>query len=59
MGAEASFQLPLGATPQFPELFRAFDTKVDTLGVESYGVSVTTMEEVFLKVGDETRLLRI
>ena len=28
-----------------------FDNDLDRLGIRSYGVSVTTLEEVFLKVG--------
>lgn len=29
-----------------------FDEKLDNLGIRSYGVSITTLEEVFLKVGN-------
>jgi len=29
-----------------------FDEKLDDLGIRSYGVSITTLEEVFLRVGN-------
>lgn len=56
VGAEISFQLPLNGTAQFAVLFEELDAHLDDLGVLSYGISVTTLEEVFIKVaeaGDE------
>lgn len=56
VGAEISFQLPLNGTAQFAVLFEELDGRLDGLGVLSYGISVTTLEEVFIKVaeaGDE------
>uniref|UniRef100_K3W614 ABC transporter domain-containing protein n=1 Tax=Globisporangium ultimum (strain ATCC 200006 / CBS 805.95 / DAOM BR144) TaxID=431595 RepID=K3W614_GLOUD len=56
VGAETSFQLPLDCTAQFATMFEALDEKLEQLGVLSYGISVTTLEEVFIKVaeaGDE------
>ena len=35
---------------RFPDLLRELDREKATLGVRSYGLSVTTMEEVFLNV---------
>ena len=35
---------------RFPDLLRELDRDRTTLGVRSYGLSVTTMEEVFLNV---------
>ena len=35
---------------RFPDLLRELDRDRATLGVRSYGLSVTTMEEVFLNV---------
>ena len=37
----------------FAELFSGFDSDGETLDVQSYGVSMTTLEEVFLKIGEE------
>ena len=47
VGTELSFQLPEASSGKFPSLFRQLDgAKV------AYGVSVTTLEEVFLKVAE-------
>lgn len=53
VGTEISFQLPLDASPAFPELLKILDKDGDELGVQNYGLSVTTLEEVFLKVAHE------
>ena len=54
VGAELSFILPSSSTPSFPELFNRLEREAKALGIVSFGVSVTTMEEVFMKVGEET-----
>ena len=38
---------------KFKEFFEDFDSKHDTLGISGYGISVTTLEEVFLKAGHQ------
>ncbi|GLE03144.1 hypothetical protein PINS_up012023 [Pythium insidiosum] len=56
VGAEIAFQLPLDASAEFPQLFEDLDSSLEKVGILSYGISVTTMEEVFIKVaeaGDE------
>ncbi|PFX17779.1 ATP-binding cassette sub-family A member 3 [Stylophora pistillata] len=53
IGAELSFILPSEATGNFENLFLELETRRKELGIASYGASVTTMEEVFLKVGEE------
>ena len=50
VGKEKSFQLPMQDSPAFPALFSELDQQKDTLGIVDYGLSVTTMESVFLKV---------
>ena len=52
VGAELSYILPSSATPSFPKLFDRLETERKELGIVSFGVSVTTMEEVFMKVGE-------
>ncbi|POM66858.1 ABC Superfamily [Phytophthora palmivora] len=52
VGAEIAFQLPLDNTASFPQLFEELDEKMNSLGVLSYGISVTTLEEVFIKVAE-------
>ena len=54
VGAELSFILPSSSTPAFPNLFDRLESDKDALGIQSFGVSVTTMEEVFMKVGEGT-----
>jgi hypothetical protein len=56
VGAELSFQLPMASSAAFPALFTALETGSASLGIENYGVSVTTLEEVFMKVGIRTHL---
>jgi ATP-binding cassette subfamily A (ABC1) protein 3 len=52
-GMESTFLLPLTASPAFPELFDELDQRGPALGVQSYGISVTTLEEVFIKIAEE------
>ena len=52
VGAELSYILPSSSTPSFPELFDKIEAEKAALGIVSFGVSVTTMEEVFIKVGE-------
>jgi ATP-binding cassette, subfamily A (ABC1), member 3 len=57
VGAELTFQLDFKSSHLFQALFEAFDVQQDELGVESYGVSVTTLEEVFIKTARGTDTL--
>lgn len=52
VGSEMTFILPTdqGQIARFPEMFQELERKLDSLGVSSYGVSDTTLEEVFLKL---------
>lgn len=52
VGAEVSYVLPSSSTHAFPELFDQLEAEKNALGIVSFGVSVTTMEEVFMKVGE-------
>ncbi|XP_021921419.1 ATP-binding cassette sub-family A member 5-like [Zootermopsis nevadensis] len=51
-GRELSFILPHNAVDNFAPLFSAIENEINTrasrLGISSYGVSMTTLEEVFL-----------
>ncbi|KAH9498375.1 ATP-binding cassette sub- A member 3 [Bulinus truncatus] len=51
IGAELSFILPQNLVSHFESLFTELEQKQQELGISSFGASVTTMEEVFLKVG--------
>ncbi|XP_072454007.1 phospholipid-transporting ATPase ABCA3-like [Notamacropus eugenii] len=50
-GAELSFVLPKESTNRFEALFTELENRKKDLGIASFGASVTTMEEVFLRVG--------
>lgn len=49
VGAELSFVLPKEESAKFEQLFANLEQDQDSLGISSFGVSVTTLEEVFLK----------
>lgn len=57
VGTEMSYQLPLAASPAFTGMFEQLDTEADEGNVVTYGVGVTTLDEVFLLVarGGETK----
>jgi ATP-binding cassette subfamily A (ABC1) protein 3 len=46
-----TFYLPTASSAQFKEFFNELDNSLDELGIRSYGVGITTLEEVFLKIG--------
>jgi len=50
VGTEMSFQLPIGASAQFAPMFEGLDVEVEKGTITSYGVSITTLDEVFLLV---------
>jgi ATP-binding cassette subfamily A (ABC1) protein 3 len=52
-GAEMTIVLPKLSAAKFPALFGELEKRQDVLGIESFGVSVTTIEEVFMKVGED------
>ena len=49
VGAELSFVLPKEQSAKFEDLFTDLEQNQDSLGIGSFGVSVTTLEEVFIK----------
>jgi len=49
-GAEVSFVLPFHSSNKFPNLFASLDERSEELGISGYGATITTMEEVFLRV---------
>ena len=52
-GTELSLRLPREAVPQFPDLFEALEAESKDLGVVSYGIETTTLEEVFMRIVNE------
>ncbi|CAM9360676.1 unnamed protein product [Chrysoparadoxa australica] len=54
VGAEVSFQLPSAASSVFKNMLLQLDERSEELGISSYGMSITTLEEVFLRVARGT-----
>ncbi|OWF36066.1 ATP-binding cassette sub-family A member 5 [Mizuhopecten yessoensis] len=59
-GKELAYTLPLDELHNFPVLFSALEkpntsisTTADSLGIKNYGVSMTSLEEVFLKLEED------
>ena len=50
VGAEMVIQLPFRSSGSFEEMFRSLDAKLTQIGIRSYGISATTLEEVFIRV---------
>ncbi|XP_070199001.1 phospholipid-transporting ATPase ABCA3-like isoform X2 [Littorina saxatilis] len=55
-GAEVTFLLPDNQSAQFPDLFAFLEQNKGELGITYFGASATTMEEVFLKVGESEEI---
>ncbi|KAL3284408.1 hypothetical protein HHI36_018568 [Cryptolaemus montrouzieri] len=51
VGSELNFLLPEENVSVFEDMFKDLEQHHISLGVNSYGVSLTTLEEVFMKVG--------
>lgn len=49
VGTEITYSLPESETNKFEKLFQTIEQNMDRLGVVTYGISVTTIEEVFLR----------
>lgn len=49
VAAELSYILPSERSSQFEDMFVELDSREKELCIQSYGISVTTMEEVFLR----------
>lgn len=52
VGAEMEFVLSSENSSGFESLFQEIENKMEEYGIASFGVSVTTLEEVFMKVGE-------
>jgi ATP-binding cassette, subfamily A (ABC1), member 3 len=52
-----TFQIPMSLSSKFKEFFENFDKNLEQLGIRSYGISITTLEEVFLRVGHGNHLV--
>ena len=50
---EVNYVVPRNQTSNFKAFFESFDQRLDEFKVKSYGVSMATLEEVFLKINME------
>jgi ATP-binding cassette subfamily A (ABC1) protein 3 len=53
-GGELAFQLPLSNKGAFAQLFQELEQKKQELHIGGYGVSMTTLEEVFLRLASDS-----
>jgi ATP-binding cassette subfamily A (ABC1) protein 3 len=51
VGAEQSYRLPFSAAGGLASMFEEMEKVKSKLGILEYGISVTTLEEVFMRVG--------
>lgn len=49
VGSELTYVLNENQSPLFEEMLHELEQKSDELGITSYGISLTTLEEVFMK----------
>lgn len=54
-GGEITFSLPLKDLESYVSLFKRLERKSNKLKIGSYGVTLTTLEQVFLKLGEEAK----
>lgn len=54
IGAELTYNLPDEFSMNFEEMLTELDTRSEELALNGYGISITSLEEVFMKVGAET-----
>lgn len=57
IGTELSYLLSEANSKLFHNMFRELEDRSIELGVDSYGISLTTMEEVFMKVGSDPSMI--
>lgn len=53
ISSEITFIIPQKERSSLKEFFYEFDQKLDQLEILSYGVSIATLEEVFIKINEE------
>lgn len=58
-GTECSIRMPKSAVSAFPRLLQALEQRGKAIGVDSFGIETTTLEEVFMRiVNEDTESLR-
>nr|APD26541.1 ATP-binding cassette transporter subfamily A member 5 X1 protein [Brachionus koreanus] len=54
-GKELSYTLPIDSVGNFQSLFEDIEQNGKSIGIENVAISMTTLEEVFLKLADEIK----
>ncbi|KAG8312666.1 hypothetical protein J6590_018306 [Homalodisca vitripennis] len=52
---QVTYKVPQEQAPNLPDMFAAIEGNKEQLGISGVGISCTTMEEVFLRVGELAR----
>lgn len=55
---EVVFRLPITSTSKFAQLFDYLSDNDSSLGISSYGLSITTLEQVFIKLAKRQQLVQ-
>jgi ABC-type multidrug transport system ATPase subunit len=50
---QAMYSLPFSTVSKFGEFFTRLDSNLKALSVSTYGINITSLEDVFLKVGED------
>ena len=58
VAGEVIFRLPIDAVPLFAQLFSMLKENSSLLGINSYGISLTTLEQVFISLAQEEHSYR-
>ena len=53
VAGEVSYVIPRDQASNFKNFFEILDNRLDDYDVKSYGVSMTSLEEVFLNINEE------
>lgn len=56
VAGELVIQLPLDSVTSFPQLFQMLKESSDELEISSYGISITSLERVFIALADANKL---
>ena len=51
IAAEMTIQIPSKYCSKFKDFFEDFDNDLEKLDIQSYSISLTTLEQIFLKIG--------
>lgn len=57
VAGEIVLQLPIAATPLFPNLFKYLEDNSKSLNICSYGVSITSLEQVFIYLANRQHIV--